>query len=79
MTSCSSRRTGSEEGSYGSILSFRRPSIPYDELYRTLRDEYGIVTRMVPENGVDCNRISTHIYNSPADVDRLVEAIAAIG
>jgi L-cysteine/cystine lyase len=71
--------TPSEEGGYGSILSFRRPSVPYDRLYRRLREEYGIVTRMVPENGVDCNRISTHIYNSPSDVDRLVEAIAAIG
>jgi selenocysteine lyase/cysteine desulfurase len=71
--------TPAEEGGYGSILSFRRPSVPYDRLYRTLREKYGIVTRMVPENGVDCNRISTHIYNSPSDVDRLVEAVAAIG
>ena len=71
--------TPAEEGSYGSILSFRRPSVPYDRLYTVLREEYGIITRMVPENGVDCNRISTHIYNSPSDVDRLIEALVAIG
>lgn len=43
----------------------RRPSIPYDGLYKLVRRECGIVTRIVPENGVNCNRISTHIYDSP--------------
>jgi L-cysteine/cystine lyase len=70
--------TPAEVGSYGSILSFRRQSVPYDRLYRILREEYGMITRSVPENGVNCNRISTHIYNSPSDVDRLIEALAAI-
>jgi cysteine desulfurase / selenocysteine lyase len=67
--------TPSEEGSYGAVLAFQLKKTPYDTLYNFLRDERKIITRMVPENGVNCNRVSTHIYNSQAEVDRLVEAV----
>jgi selenocysteine lyase/cysteine desulfurase len=33
---------------------------------------------MVPENGVNANRISTHIYNSPAEVDRVAGIICEL-
>jgi selenocysteine lyase/cysteine desulfurase len=32
---------------------------------------------MVPENGINCNRISTHIYNNYDEVNKVVDAIAA--
>jgi selenocysteine lyase/cysteine desulfurase len=67
--------TPSESGSYGALVAFQVKKTPFDVLYRFLRDERNIVTRMVPENGVNCNRVSTHIYNSRADVDRLVDAV----
>ena len=67
--------TPSEEGSFGAVVAFRLKKTPYDDLYNFLLNERKIITRMVPENGVNCNRISTHIYNSQAEVDRLVEAV----
>jgi selenocysteine lyase/cysteine desulfurase len=67
--------TPSEEGSFGAVVAFRLAKTPYEPLYNFLRDERKIITRMVPENGVNCNRVSTHIYNSQAEVDRLVEAV----
>ena len=57
------------------MVAFQLAKTPYDALYNFLRDERKIITRMVPENGVNCNRVSTHIYNSQAEVDRLVEAV----
>jgi selenocysteine lyase/cysteine desulfurase len=67
--------TPSEDGSYGAVVAFQLRKTPYDALFEFLRDERKIMTRMVPENGVNCNRISTHIYNSKAEVDRVIEAI----
>jgi cysteine desulfurase / selenocysteine lyase len=67
--------TPSEEGSFGAVVAFQLKKTPYDVLYKFLLEERKITTRMVPESGVNCNRISTHIYNSRAEVDRLVEAV----
>jgi len=70
--------TPEEEGGYGSVVGFRLRSMPYDALHAHLLQNKGIVTRMVPENGVNCNRISTHVYNSPAEVDRVLDAIREV-
>lgn len=67
--------TPEEEGSHASVVGFRLRAIPYDALYTHLLEKKKIITRMVPENGINCNRVSTHIYNSPAEVDRVLEAI----
>jgi len=67
--------TPSEAGSFGAVVAFQLKKTPYDVLYRFLAEERKIITRMVPENGVNCNRVSTHIYNSQAEVDRLLEAV----
>lgn len=69
--------TPADEGAYGPVVGFRVKTIPYDILYGALREK-GIITRMVPENGVNCNRVSTHIYNSTDDVDRFVSAVRAL-
>jgi selenocysteine lyase/cysteine desulfurase len=56
-----------------------RPArVKYDELQKTLLEKHRIITRMVPENGLNCNRISTHIYNSIAEVDRFLEALNSL-
>ena len=70
--------TPEEEGGYGSVVGFRLRSMAYDALHKHLLENKKIITRMVPENGVNCNRISTHIYNSPAEVDRALEAIREV-
>jgi cysteine desulfurase/selenocysteine lyase len=69
--------TPEETGAYASILGFRHARMPFDKLQAYLLEKRRIITRMVPENGVNCNRVSTHIYNSEAEVHRLAEAIAA--
>lgn len=70
--------TPNEKGGYGSVLGFRITGRPYDLLQKQLLEKYHIITRMVPENGVNCNRVSTHIYNSPAEVDKAADAIIAL-
>lgn len=70
--------TPEEKGAFGSVLGFRLKHVAYDKLYQTLVEKYKIVTRMVPENGLNCNRISTHIYNNFSEVERLVQAITLV-
>ncbi len=70
--------TPSETGGFGSVLGFRLKNYPFDKLQQVLLEKHRIITRMVPENGVNCNRISTHIYNSFAEVDRLVGILTEI-
>jgi selenocysteine lyase/cysteine desulfurase len=61
-----------------SIVGFRLKNLPFDKLQSYLLEQHRIVTRMVPENGVNCNRVSTHIYNAEAEVHRLTEAIKKV-
>lgn len=70
--------TPGEAGGHAAIIGFRLARVPFDTLQALLRDTHGIITRMVPENGVNCNRVSTHIYNSPDDVRRLAAAIRSV-
>jgi selenocysteine lyase/cysteine desulfurase len=70
--------TPDEPGSYGSVLGFRLKNYAYDKLQPMLIEKHKIITRMVPENGVNCNRISTHIYNNFEEVDRVVSAIRSV-
>jgi selenocysteine lyase/cysteine desulfurase len=70
--------TPEEQGGYGSVLGFRLKAMAYDKLQPYLLDKHKIITRMVPENGVNCNRISTHIYNNYGEVDKVVEAINSV-
>ena len=70
--------TPDEKGSYGSVLGFRLKTVPYDKLQQTLSEKHKIIIRSVPENGLNCNRISTHIYNNFSEVQRLVEAIKLV-
>jgi selenocysteine lyase/cysteine desulfurase len=70
--------TPEEEASCGAVLGFRVKHVPFDTLQAMLREKHQIVTRAVPENGLNCNRVSTHIYNTSADVDRLLEIIRSV-
>lgn len=70
--------TPDEKGGYGSVLGFRLKNVPYDKLHQTLLERYNIITRVVPENRLNCNRISTHIYNNFNEVNRLIRAITLV-
>jgi len=70
--------TPDQEGQRGAILGFRLKSVPFDRVYSILHEEHKVITRMVPENGVNGNRISTHIYNSTEEVDRVAAILRGI-
>lgn len=66
--------TPTEERSYCGVNSFRIKGTPYKELYKACGVDH-IRIRAVPENGMDCLRISTHIYNSKQDIDALIHVV----
>lgn len=70
--------TPSEEGGYGSVLGFRLKNYPFDKLQQMLAEKHHIITRAVPENGLNSNRLSTHVYNTPAEVDRVADIIRSV-
>ncbi len=70
-----------EEQSYCGVNSFRIQGVPYNDFYKTCAENY-IRVRAVPENGINCIRVSTHLYNSTKEIDILmgvVERVALAG
>ncbi len=70
--------TPDEPGGFGSLLGFRLKNYPFDKLQSLLWEKHKIMTRAVPENGVNSNRISTNIYNTFDEVRRLVDVISTV-
>ncbi len=60
-----------------SITTFKTDRVPYDALARTFAAAYGLRCRVVTERGLDALRVSTHLFNTGAECDRVVEATAA--
>lgn len=63
-----------EEQSFCAVNSFRIKNVPYNEFYKTCSSN-NIRVRAVPENGIDCIRVSTHIYNNKQEIDSLIELV----
>ncbi|MBR9860803.1 aminotransferase class V-fold PLP-dependent enzyme [bacterium] len=61
----------------GGIVSFKHNSRTYLELYHALTDQ-GFRIRGVPESGVNCLRISTHIYNSFEEIELFVTSLKGL-
>ena len=61
----------------GSITTFKTDRVRYDDLNRYFVREYKLRCRIVTERGLDALRVSTHIFNSIAECDRVVEATVA--
>ena len=59
------------------MTTFKVAQVPHNELYNFLRREYDLRCRVVGEQGLNAVRVSTHIYNSKAECDRVVEATRA--
>jgi selenocysteine lyase/cysteine desulfurase len=49
-----------------------------EEVIRRLWENGPVRVRHVAENGLDYVRLSTHIYNTPGEVDRVVEMVGEI-
>jgi len=61
-----------------SIITFKSDRVGFDDLNNQLMREYRLRCRRVTERGLDAVRVSTHLFNSEADCDRVVEAVRAI-
>jgi selenocysteine lyase/cysteine desulfurase len=67
--------TPDEEGSYQSIIGFRLRNMEYKKFQEWLSEKYKIRIRGIVESNLNSLRISTHIYNSFAEVDKLLEGV----
>ncbi len=59
----------------GSILTFRSPKLAYGKIFERLLVDHHLRCRPVSEVGLDATRVSTHLFNSPEECDRLVAAL----
>jgi cysteine desulfurase/selenocysteine lyase len=68
--------TPTEDKSRGMIVSFRfkDPSRAYDK-FASFAGQKGFRIRQVPEAGLNCLRISTHLYNSQIEIERFVKVV----
>lgn len=61
-----------EEISRSGIISFRLKKIDHNHFFSKALDK-GFRIRSVPENGINCIRVSTHIYNQPEEIQEFIE------
>ncbi len=66
--------TPEEPESRGAVIAFRPKNKGYSEVVEYARKQR-IILRAVPENGVNCVRVSTHIYNQPEEIDALISLL----
>ncbi len=75
LLACGSRiqmLTPTEERSRAGVTGFKIKGMNYRD-FNKLCGEAKIRIRIVPENGLDSLRISTHIYNNPSEIDELIK------
>ena len=63
--------TSTEPASRCAIIAFKLKNVEYAK-FQKLASEAGFRVRVVPENGVNCIRVSTHIYNSIDEINQFV-------
>lgn len=66
--------TPTEEKSRCAVNAFRIRGVHFETFYKKALEQH-IRIRMVPENGLNCLRVSTHIYNNTEEIDRLINLI----
>lgn len=57
------------------MLSFRSDRLGYSELFSVLWNKHHMRCRPVSEQGLDAVRVSCHVFNSAAEIDRLAAAV----
>jgi selenocysteine lyase/cysteine desulfurase len=65
-------------GMYASMITFRSRRAPFDQLFGRLLREHAIRARPVSEEKLNALRVSTHVFNSPAECDALIAAVNKI-
>ena len=70
--------TPTDESLKGGIVSFSLHGVESAELQRHLSRAGGVRTRVIGEYDYGWMRLSTHIYNSPSQIDRVLEMIADV-
>jgi len=69
--------TPSQEGLRAGMVSFKVDGVPALDLQADLARTDKVRTRVISEYGYGWMRLSTHVYNHPAEIGRVVELIAA--
>lgn len=67
--------TPSATGGWASMLTFRCARVSYNQLFNRLMKDHAIRCRPVTEQKLNALRVSTHCFNSPAEVAALVQAV----
>ncbi|PAW67303.1 MAG: hypothetical protein B9S34_05705 [Opitutia bacterium Tous-C1TDCM] len=60
------------------MVTFRSAKVPQDTMFSRLLKEHAFRCRPVTEQKINAVRVSLHVFNSPAECDRLVAATAKI-
>lgn len=66
-----------EERSRAGMTGFRIKGVSSEKFYSAMLDQR-IRIRMVAENSLNSLRVSTHIYNTKAEIDKLVEEVRKV-
>lgn len=61
-----------------SMITFKVEAVRFDRLFERLMKEHALRCRPVSEENLDAVRVSTHLFNSPAECDALIEAVDTI-
>ena len=69
---------GSDEALHSSITTYSVEGVSAEELYSYLLNNYNLRCRIVTEDGLNALRVSTHIFNFPADCDLVAQGTATI-
>ena len=69
--------TPAEKESRIAMISFKSIHMSYQEIAKGLSNE-GFRIRQVAESGVNAIRVSTHIYNSKAEIDSLLASVEKV-
>lgn len=66
--------TPTEQASRCAVNGFRIKGFDFSKFYATCAEKK-IRIRMVAENEINCVRVSTHIYNNTAEIDRFIDIV----
>lgn len=70
--------TPAAPGLSAAMITFRTARLPHDQLFNRLMKEHTIRCRPVTEEKLNAVRVSTHVFNTPAQCDALVAAVDSI-
>ena len=70
--------TPEPDGMAASMITFRAAAVPHDQLFARLLRDHAMRARPVTEQQLNALRVSTHLFNSPAECEALISAVERI-